>query len=478
MNHLAKRSLALFLALMTVLLLLPGTNASAAALKQGSRGTEVKYMQQNLIGLGYLEGEADGSYGAKTKAAVMVFQAEFGLAVDGNAGSDTQTAIRNAMVRLQVELKNNGYNPGGADGHFGSKTRNAVKAFQKDQGLSATGVADQATRKALDALTTGLKVTTSLCRGSFGTQVKYLQQALIGLGYLSGSADSSYGNMTTEAVKAYQRAYGLTADGSAGPATLTSIKNAVVALQSDLSRRGYACSALNGVYGSSTTSAVSAYQRACGISATGVAGSATMTKLYGSDHAAVGQEQQEESWKTWIDPLYQTGDLSLVYYRNGTDKTTTVQKSGCAGVALAMALNALLETDEYTGRNVMQWFADNGYYYGNGTYQSGLYKYPRKLGLRTAYCDTASTLISHLKKDRLAIALIRDKTGDEFFTYSSSRGHYILISGYRNKDGVDQVFVNNPLSWKASKWFDVEDLMNNVLNDWNGYENSFVVIYE
>ena len=100
---------------------MPLTRADAAVMKHGSRGTEVRYLQQNLIGLGYLEDAADGSYGKKTRAAVERFQADFGMTVDGIAGNATQTAVRNAVVRLQVELKKLGYDPGGADGHFGTK---------------------------------------------------------------------------------------------------------------------------------------------------------------------------------------------------------------------------------------------------------------------------------------------------------------------------------------------------------------------
>ena len=126
--------------MMMVLALLPVSRAEAAAMKQGSRGTEVRYLQMNLIGLGYLTGDADGSYGSKTYAAVQAFQADYGLAVDGSAGQATQTAVRNAMVRLQVELGKLGYAPGGADGHYGEKTKAAVKAFQKAVGLKADGV--------------------------------------------------------------------------------------------------------------------------------------------------------------------------------------------------------------------------------------------------------------------------------------------------------------------------------------------------
>ena len=70
------RSLILIFALVTVLLLVPGQRAAAASLKQGSSGAEVKRLQQNLIGLGFLEGTADGRFGAMTPEAVRDFQAE------------------------------------------------------------------------------------------------------------------------------------------------------------------------------------------------------------------------------------------------------------------------------------------------------------------------------------------------------------------------------------------------------------------
>lgn len=468
------RFLALLLALVTALSLAAPVRAEAAALKQGSSGREVKQLQQNLIGLGFLEGNADGAYGGMTQSAVKAFQAEFGLAPDGNAGEATQAAVRNAVVRLQVELQRAGYAPGAADGNFGSKTEKALEKYQKNHELQVTGCADQATWSSLDQNSAGIQGGAS---ARTAAQVKQLQQALIGLGYLQGTADGAYGSMTREAVRQYQKAYGLGADGSAGPDTMTSLKNTVTALQSDLSRRGFYSGTVDSSFGSGTRAAVKAYQQAVGLDQTGVAGSRTMEKLCG--YALGGSEAQVQGpWKTWIDSLYQDGDYREIIYRSGGKKSTTVEKSGCAGVALAMGLNALLETGKYNGQNVMQWFADNGYYYGNGTYQEGIWKYPRKLGLKSAYCDTAKDLIDHLKKDRLAVALIKDKTGDEFFTYAESRGHFILISGYREQNGVDQIFVNNPLSWKSSKWFDVEDLMDNACNDWQGYENSFVVIYK
>ena len=69
---------------------------------------------------------------------------------------------------------------------------------------------------------TANKRYAKLAFGDSGTNVRKLQNALIKLGYMpSGSADSQYGYQTLNAVKAFQRANGLSADGVAGPITLT-----------------------------------------------------------------------------------------------------------------------------------------------------------------------------------------------------------------------------------------------------------------
>ena len=66
---------------------------------------------------------------------------------------------------------------------------------------------------------------TTLQNGSSGSEVKKLQQALINAGYSVGStgADGIYGSNTAAAVKAYQKANGLSADGIAGNQTLSKL---------------------------------------------------------------------------------------------------------------------------------------------------------------------------------------------------------------------------------------------------------------
>lgn len=56
-----------------------------ADLKKGSRGEEVKELQQQMIDLGVLEGSADGIYGKKTVAAVKKLQQYWGKKQNGRA---------------------------------------------------------------------------------------------------------------------------------------------------------------------------------------------------------------------------------------------------------------------------------------------------------------------------------------------------------------------------------------------------------
>ncbi|HTY44931.1 MAG TPA: peptidoglycan-binding protein [Patescibacteria group bacterium] len=56
---------------------------------------------------------------------------------------------RPTMKHVQIALKNAGYDPGPIDGKGGKQTRNAIKAFQKDNGLHVDGKAGKRTWNAL-----------------------------------------------------------------------------------------------------------------------------------------------------------------------------------------------------------------------------------------------------------------------------------------------------------------------------------------
>jgi N-acetylmuramoyl-L-alanine amidase len=55
----------------------------------GSRGQEVRAVQQKLKSLGFYGGSVDGVFGAQTKKAVVAFQKSVGITADGIAGPKT-----------------------------------------------------------------------------------------------------------------------------------------------------------------------------------------------------------------------------------------------------------------------------------------------------------------------------------------------------------------------------------------------------
>lgn len=68
-------------------------NKVEALSKYGSRGTEVRTIQEKLKRWGYYNGSVDGIYGSQTVAAVKKFQQKNGLTVDGIAGTKTLNAM-------------------------------------------------------------------------------------------------------------------------------------------------------------------------------------------------------------------------------------------------------------------------------------------------------------------------------------------------------------------------------------------------
>lgn len=64
---------------------------------------------------------------------------------------------------------------------------------------------------------------TSISQVATSSQNKQIQQKLKDLGYYFGSVDGIYGNATRNAVVAFQKANGLTADGVAGPKTIAAL---------------------------------------------------------------------------------------------------------------------------------------------------------------------------------------------------------------------------------------------------------------
>ena len=296
------------------------------SLRKGATGSAVKDLQTKLKKLGFYNAYVDGSYGDTTVAAVKAFQKKYNLTADGVAGSETlkklDTAYKNAdsdkddgslrkgatgsaVKDLQTKLKKLGFYNAYVDGSYGDTTVAAVKAFQKKYNLTADGVAGSETLKKLDSAYKNAdsdKDDDSLRKGATGSAVKNLQTKLKKLGFYNASIDGDYGDTTVAAVKAFQKKYNLTADGVAGSETLKKLdsayKNAdsntstdddslrkgatgtaVKTLQTNLKKLGFYTAYVDGSFGATTESAVKAFQKKYGLTADGVAGSATLKKI-------------------------------------------------------------------------------------------------------------------------------------------------------------------------------------------------------
>ena len=102
--------------------------------------------------------------------------------------------------------------------YFGPATKSALELFQRQHELEQDGVAGYETQVLLYSDEAQHYTITF---GTTGDDVKAVQRQLIDLGYLAaGNATGYYGDKTTEAVKAFQKANSLTVDGLTGTQTL------------------------------------------------------------------------------------------------------------------------------------------------------------------------------------------------------------------------------------------------------------------
>ena len=228
------------------------TEATDVVITSGSRGSAVLTLQKRLVELGYYTSRLDGVYLEDDIAAVRSFQKANSLTVDGKAGYQTQlllyssSAIRgdvgvttlsstlrygdkgDDVTTLQNRLIELGYLTGTADSTFGTSTREALVAFQKANNLTRDGVAGTKTQSILfsnNAVKNTVSTTATLKQGTVSDTVKDMQERLIALGYLSGSADGNFGAKTALALIAFQKANGLSADGIAGTQTLAKMNS-------------------------------------------------------------------------------------------------------------------------------------------------------------------------------------------------------------------------------------------------------------
>jgi peptidoglycan hydrolase-like protein with peptidoglycan-binding domain len=111
-----------------------------------------------------------------------------------------------------------------------------------------------------------------------------LQKVMTRLGYYSGPIDGVYGSATSAAVTAMQKALGVTADGVYGPSTDAALKgkakDVVVQIQTELAKYGYYTGPIDGDYGEATKAAVTKLQTDLGVTADGLVGAETLDAFH------------------------------------------------------------------------------------------------------------------------------------------------------------------------------------------------------
>ena len=243
------------------------TIPSGTVRKSSKKSEDAKLVQQRLKDLKYYTGRVDGKFGASSVAALRKFQEANGIKPDGIAGKSTYALLFNwdtlpkgttatpmptdtavqtpsptpapsysllkkgsvgpEVSELQEALIGMGYLRGKTDGIYGDATVKAVKAFQKDNGLTpADGQAGQKTQELLYSGYAKSKETAAPSsspalkpKNMTKSELKELQQRLIDLGFLTGKADGKYGIQTYNALVKFQKMNGLKADGLVGPLT-------------------------------------------------------------------------------------------------------------------------------------------------------------------------------------------------------------------------------------------------------------------
>jgi peptidoglycan hydrolase-like protein with peptidoglycan-binding domain len=131
------------------------------------------------------------------------------------AQGDAVRSVQQALVNQGIQVA------GGVDGVFGAGTEAALKQFQSEHGLSASGVVDAPT-----ALELGLASSPvlGLTQGVRSEQVLLLQQQLIAAGIsVSGGADGIFGPGTAAAVKQFQTDQGFVATGTVDASTAAAL---------------------------------------------------------------------------------------------------------------------------------------------------------------------------------------------------------------------------------------------------------------
>ncbi len=212
--------------------------ANYYAVSNGDDGDDIAIIQQRLYQLGYLASDdyVSGHFGDKTEEAVKKLQTNNNITADGKVGRQTINLIYSDEVKAnmlvfgeqselvlaaQQRLYDLGYMTSKPDGTYGTDTSVAISTFQRKNALIEDGYLGPDTRMLLmsdEARPNGLGL------GDEGSMVTKVQQLLAKWGYITESRITGYfGELTLNAVLAFQRRNNLDDDGTVGALTMAKL---------------------------------------------------------------------------------------------------------------------------------------------------------------------------------------------------------------------------------------------------------------
>ena len=170
----------------------------------------VRDAQKRLAGLGFYIGAIDGKFGRYSEEAIRAFQRQYGLSETGHLDEPTLSLITQYSEKgittrsIQQRLIDLGYMQGKATGWFGPQTENAIQLFRQINGIAETGYTDENTIATLFSDQV-VALPSGVTNRSPREDIAALQTLLNRLGFMTREATGEYGKQTAAAVQLAQQ---------------------------------------------------------------------------------------------------------------------------------------------------------------------------------------------------------------------------------------------------------------------------------
>lgn len=249
----------------------------AAIAEKARQATQQKnrYAQAGLKALGYRIGKIDGMAGSKTANAVKAFQKKYRLPVTGELNAATSAKMKTVFLKdTQKKLNALGYAVGNPDGKMGKRTLAAIRQYRSRRGLPS-GTLDADLLSSLQGRYAAQQARHQTAKADAKRKsqyrIRYAQAGLRTLGYRIGSIDGMMGGKTQKALKAFQKRYRLKQTGWVDDKTYAKMQTIFLKeTQRKLNALGYQVGKPDGQMGARTQRAVKRFRRAMKLSGSGV----------------------------------------------------------------------------------------------------------------------------------------------------------------------------------------------------------------